>query len=116
MNGIERWLPTVPSAPLVWTRPEQALLHLRAWRSRTHCVLFAATVPSLCPRNCDAVARPLHLLENLDPDCGPIGAHAGLERVPDVAGRPLQPSLCFRLIAALTGKKLYDRVVLQSSV
>lgn len=34
----------------------------------------------------NAVARSLHLRENLDPDCGPIRAHTGTEHVPGVAG------------------------------
>lgn len=62
-----------------------------------------------------AVARPLHLLENLDPDCGPTGACTGLERVPDVAGRPLQSSLCFHLIAALARKNCIIALCLKAA-
>lgn len=116
VNGVERGLPTMASAPLAWTR-RSGHFSVSGPGAAGHT---ASRLPPRClrsaPGTVTAAARPLHLLENLDPDCGPTAACMGLERVPSVAGRPLQSSLCFHLIAALSRKKLYYCVVLKSSI
>lgn len=116
VHGVERGLPTVASAPLVWTRQSGHFsVSGPGAAGRTESRLPPRCLCS-APGTVTTVARPLHFLENLDPDCGSTGACTGLERVPNVAGRPLQSALCFHLIAALARKKLYHCVVLKSSI